>query len=194
MAHSRAMPWRVSHVDRASSWSARASGSWVVDLVRQAGRELAERDEGLALSRRRLDGSRGAVQPFDEVPAEREPVVEPVAEHLGRHPQHPPGRHGTGGGKVDAVLVKGAESAGPLARHVPPPHHGVLKADVAHEVYRPVNEHPSVVRELTLAEQVHAGLEADLGAARDQIGELVTGQALEEADTAKIVNEHQVER
>ena len=30
MTHSRATPRRASHTDRASSWSARASGSWTI--------------------------------------------------------------------------------------------------------------------------------------------------------------------
>src|SRR5262249_15055444 len=52
---------------------ARGGGGRVVDLVREAGGERAEGDERLALPRRRLDGARGAVEPPDEVPAEREP-------------------------------------------------------------------------------------------------------------------------
>ena len=63
------------------------------------------------------------------------------------------------------MLVPGPEPAGPAARHVHPPDHGVLTADVAHQVDGSVDEHPPVVGVLALAEQLDAGLDANLGAA-----------------------------
>ena len=42
-----------------------------------------------ALARRRLDRARGAVEPLDEVAAEREPRVGQLTQHVGRHPEHP---------------------------------------------------------------------------------------------------------
>ena len=94
-------------------------GGRVVDLVREAGGERAEGDQRLALPGRRLDGARGAVEALDEVPAEREPGAGPLAQHLGRHPEHPTGGHAPAGREIDAVLVPGAEPAGPAARARP---------------------------------------------------------------------------
>ena len=45
---------------------------------------------------------------------------------------------------------------------------------------------------LTLAEQLGAGLDAHLGTVRDQLGELIVGQPVEEAERGKLVDEHQI--
>ena len=63
------------------------------------------------------------------------------------------------------MLVPGPEPAGPPARHIHPADHGVLTADVAHQVDRAVDEHPPEVRVLTLVEQLDTRLDADLGTA-----------------------------
>ena len=122
------------------------------------------------------------VQPLDEVPAEREPGVEPVTQHFGRHPEHPPGGRSPAGREIDAVLVPGAEPAGPA------PGTSIFPTTVSSRpMWRtrsmaPSDEHPPEVRVLALAEQLDAGLDADLGAALDQLRELVVGQAVEEAE------------
>ena len=54
-----------------------------------------------------------------------------------------------------------------------------------------VNEHPPEVRVLTLKEQVDARLDANLGTAVGQLRELIVGQAVEEADSAKLARAHQ---
>jgi hypothetical protein len=101
----------------------------IVDLVGEAGRELAQGDQELALPRGRLDGTRGLVKPRDEVPAEREQRADPLTQHAGRHPQEPAeGRH-PGGSQVYTVLVPGLESARPPTRDVHLPDHGVLAAN-----------------------------------------------------------------
>ena len=96
------------------------------------------------------------------------------------------------GREIDAVLVPGAEPAGPAARHVHPGDDGVLAADVADEVDGAVDQHPPEVGVLALAEQLDAGLDRDLGAALDQLGELVVGQAVEDAQRAELVDAHQI--
>jgi hypothetical protein len=167
-------------------------GCRVVDLVREAGGERAEGDEGLALPCGRLDRACRVVEPLDEVGAEREPGAGPLAEHLGRHPEHPTGGRSPAGREVDAVLVPGAEPTGPAARHVHPRDHGVLAADVADEVDGPVEEHPPEVGVLALAEQVGSGLDANLGTALDQFSELIVGQAVEDAQRAELLDAHQI--
>ena len=54
------------------------------------------------------------------------------------------------GREIDALLIPGAESSGPAARHVHPAHDGVLRPDMADEVNSPVDEHPPEVRALAL--------------------------------------------
>ena len=164
----------------------------VVDLVGQAGGEGPQGDQGLALPGGRLDRARRVVEPLDEVAAEREPGVGPLAQHLGRDPQHPAGGSSPAGGEVDAVLVPGAEPAGPAAGHVHPGHHGVLAADMADEVDGPVDQQPPEVGVLALAEQVDPGLDADLGAARGQLGQLAVAEAVEDGQRAEIVGAHQI--
>ena len=88
------------------------------------------------------------------------------------------------------MLIPGAEPPGPAARHVHPPHHGVLTADVAQEVYGTINKHPPEVRVLPLKEQIDARLDAHLGTAPGQFRELIVGQAVEKADSAKLVGAH----
>jgi hypothetical protein len=45
---------------------------------------------------------------------------------------------------------------------------------------------------LALTEQLHAGLHADLGTAVHQLRQLVIGQAVKEAEGAKLVGAHQI--
>ena len=90
------------------------------------------------------------------------------------------------------MLVPGAEPAGPATRHVHPADHGVLAADVADQVDGAVDQHPPEVRVLALAEQLDPGLDPHLGAAREQLGELVVGQAVEDAQRAQVVDAHQI--
>ena len=63
---------------------------------------------------------------------------------------------------------------------------------MADEVDGAVDEHPPEVGVLALAEQLDAGLDRDLGAALDQLGELLVGQAVEEAERAEVVDAHQI--
>ena len=63
---------------------------------------------------------------------------------------------------------------------------------MADEVDRPVDEHPPEVGVLALVEQLDPGLDRDLGAALDQLGELVVGEAVEEAERAELVDAHQI--
>ncbi len=106
----------------------------VVELVGEAGGQGAEGDQRLTLPRRRLDAPRGPVQPGDQVPTEGKPAVDPRAQHLGRHAQHPTGVHSAAGGQIHAFVVPRAEPTGPAAGHVHPAHDGVLPTDVPQEV------------------------------------------------------------
>jgi hypothetical protein len=154
--------------------------------VRETSRERAQGDQGLALPGRGLDGPRGAVQPLDEVPAEREPGVDLLAQHGRGHPEYPPAGCPPARREIDALLIPGAESSGPAARHVHPPHDGVLRPDMAYEVNSPVNEHPPEVRALALTKKLDAGLDRHLGTAVSQFRELAVVQAVEQADRAKL--------
>ena len=118
--------------------------------------------------------------------------LEPLAQHLGRHPEHTAGGHSPAGREIDAVLVPGAEPAGPAARDVHPGDDVVLPADMADEVDGAVDEQPPEVRALSLAEQVDPGLDRYLGTALDQLGELVVAEAVEEAERAELVGAHQI--
>jgi hypothetical protein len=55
-----------------------------------------------------------------------------------------------------------------------------------------LEQHPPEVRGLTLAEQVHPGLDPDLAAAIDQLGELLVAQAAEDAQGAELVDAYQI--
>ena len=63
---------------------------------------------------------------------------------------------------------------------------------MAQQVDSTVNEHPPEVRVLTLAEQIDAGLDADLGAALGQFRELIVGQAAEQADNPQLVGAYHI--
>src|SRR5437016_3355112 len=160
--------------------------------MRKAGGKPAQGDEGLALSGRRLDGAGRAVQPPDEVAAEREPGVGPLTQHLGRHPEHPPARASAAGREVDAVLVPGAEAARPAARHIQPADRGVLAADPAYQVDGTLDEHPPEVRVLALVEEIDPGLDGYLRTTLDQLRELVVRHAFEDAERAQLVDAHQI--
>ncbi len=123
--------------------------------------------------------------------AERKPRIGSLAQHLGRHPEHPARDDAATGGEIDAVLVPGAKPAGPASGHIHPGDHGVLAADVPDEVDRPVHEQPPEVGMITLAEQQDAGLDRHLGAAGDQLGELGVGQSVEDPQRTKIGDLHQ---
>ena len=78
------------------------------------------------------------------------------------------------------MLVPGPEPARPAAWHVHSPDHGVLTADVTHQVDRAVHEHPPVVGMLALAEQHNAGLDANLRSARHQLRQLIVRQTVKD--------------
>ena len=90
------------------------------------------------------------------------------------------------------MLVPGAEAAGPAAGHVHPADDGVLAADVPDEIDGAVEQDPPVVRVLALAEQLGAGLDPDLGTARDQVGELIVGQPAKHLEDTELTGMHQV--
>src|SRR5215212_6761876 len=71
------------------------------------------------------------------------------------------------GREVDAVLVPGAEPAGPAAGYVHPRHHQVLAADAADEVDGALDQHPPEVGLLALAEQLRPDHDGHLGAGFD---------------------------
>jgi len=104
------------------------------------------------------------------------------------NPEHPTGGHASAGREIDAVLVPGAEPAGPAARRVHPRDQGVLAADVADELDGAVDEQPPVVRVLTLAEQLDPGLDANFATALDQFSELLVAQAIEDAQRAELLD------
>ena len=167
----------LQRVDRAD-----CGGRRIIDLVRQACSERAEGDQRLALPCSRLDGTRGPVEPLDEMPAQREPGAHPLTQHFGRYPQHPPGRRRAAGSKVDALVIPGTESARPAAGDIHLRDHGLLAADIADQLNNPLQQHPPEVGVLTLAEQLQSWTDANLGTSRHQLGKLLVSQAAEQID------------
>ena len=159
-------------------------GRRVVQLVGQAGRERAERDQGVPLARRRLDRAGGPVEPVDEVPAEGEPRAHPVAQDLGRHPQQVTGLDAAAGGQVAALRVPGAEAARPAARHVHATDDDVLAAHVPGQLEHPVDEHPPGLRRVALGEDDRAGLDRHLLGAGHELVQLGVGDAVEDRQAA----------
>jgi hypothetical protein len=160
--------------------------------MRKARREPAQGDQGLALSGRRLDGAGRAVQSPDEVAAEREPGVGPLTQHLGRHPENPPTHASAAGREIDAVLVPGAETPRPAARHIQPADHGLLAADAAYQVHGTLDQDPPEVRVLALAEETDPGLDGYLRTTLDQLRELAVRHAFEDAERAQLLDAHQI--
>ena len=63
---------------------------------------------------------------------------------------------------------------------------------MAQKVDSTVNEHPPEVRVLTFPEQIDAGLDLDLGTTLSQFRELIVCQAVEQADSPKLVGAHHI--
>ena len=160
--------------------------------MRNTGRKRAKSDKRAALPSRRLDGARRAIETRDEVRTEREPVVGPFAQHLRRDPQYPAVTRSSASREVGSVLVPGTEAARPAPRHIHPGDDVVLSANMPDEINGTLYQHPPEVRILALPKQVDAGLDANLSAAHDQICELIICQTIEDAQRAKIINEHQI--
>ncbi len=160
--------------------------------MRNAGRQCAKSDEGSALPGCRFDGARGAVETSDEMRAKREPGVGPIAQHLGWDFQHSTVAGAPPCCEIGSVLVPGAETAGPPARHIHSRDHSVFAANMANEVDGAVDQHPPEVGLLALMKQLETGLNPDLSTALDQISELIICQAVEDAQRAKIIHAHQI--
>ena len=87
----RATRSSVSQVSCSASTARAVGRRRVVDLVREPGRQRAERDERLALARQRLHAAHRLEEALDQVDAEREPGLRASSpERRRRHPQHPP--------------------------------------------------------------------------------------------------------
>jgi hypothetical protein len=63
---------------------------------------------------------------------------------------------------------------------------------VADQVDGAVDQQPPEVGVGALTEQLDPGLDADLGAAPDQLGELVVAEAVEDRQRAQLVDAHQI--
>ena len=164
----------------------------LISCARRAAK-LAERDERLALARHRVHAADGLEEALDEEDAEREPRARQLAERRRRHPEHPPRARAPGRREVAARRVPGVEAAGPHARAVHRHHDdGFFAAGLAHQVDAAVHEHPPRLGGLALVEQLHAFVEADLLAGREELGELLVGERLEEEERAQVVDVHQI--
>ena len=160
--------------------------------MRNTGGKRAKSDKRAALPSSRLDGARGAIETGDEVRTERKPGVGAIAQHLRRDPQYPAVTRSSASREVGSVLIPGAEPASPAPRHIHPGNDVVLPANMPDEINGTVDQHPPEVRILALPKQVDAGLDGNLSAARDQIGELIICQTIEDAQRAKIISQHQI--
>src|SRR5262249_29898800 len=85
-------------------------------------------------------------------------------------------------------LVPGPETTRPPTRDVHLPDQGVLATDTPHEVDGTVDEYPPEVRVLTLAERLGPRLDANHGTARHQFRELIVGHAVQETDSANLID------
>ena len=91
------------------------------------------------------------------------------------------------------MLVPGPEPAGPAARHVHPADHRVLAADVADQLDRAVEQDPPAVGVVAFAEQLDTRARSRTSArARDQLAELLVGQAVEDVERLELVEPHQI--
>ena len=115
-----------------------------------------------------------------------------IAKRSGRHLQNSTISGSSTRGEVGAVLVPGTKAARPATRNIDPRDHRVFATNMADEINSAVDEHPPEIRRLTLVEQVDAGLDLDLSTVGDQVGKLIIGQAVEDAQRAKIIDMHQI--
>ena len=88
------------------------------------------------------------------------------------------------------MLVPGAEPTGPPAGRVHRTEHGLLAADVPHQVEPALDEHPPEVGRLALAERLVTGAEAHLLAGREQRAELVVGIRSNRLERAQVGELH----
>ena len=121
---------------------------------------------------------------------EREPLLQPVTQRLGRHPQHPPGYGAAAGGEVDPGLVPRAEAARPLARRVHPADHRLLATDGPDQVQGAVDEHPPAVGVLALVEEVGARHDRHLLAVGHELADLVVVQPVEQRQRPQVLDAH----
>ena len=104
----------------------------------------------------------------------------------------PPGRRRPAGGEIGPVLVPGAEPAGPPSRHVHGSQPGLVAPDVTDEVDGPLEQHPPVLGGMVLLEEHVTALEADLGARREQVEQLVVVGPGEEPHPTQVVELHHI--
>ncbi len=160
--------------------------------MREPSAQRAESHERLALTHRRLDAADGAEHASDEVSAQGKPGVGEIAQHLGRHAEHPAGYDAAPGGQVDTVLVPGTKTAGPPTGHVYPAYDAVLTPDVADDVDGTVDEHPPVVGVVALVPQVDPWLDANLAGSSQELAQLVVAEPVEDGERAHVVDVHQI--
>ena len=132
------------------------------------------------------------IQTADQMGTEREPVLEPVPEHVGRQSEHPARPRPATGGQIDPVLVPGPESPGPSAGRVHPGDDGVLATDMADEVDRTVDKKPPELGWFTFVEQGFARLDRDGGPSIGQQSELIMAESTEDRERAEIVGDQPV--
>jgi hypothetical protein len=59
---------------------------------------------------------------------------------------------------------------------------------MTHQVDRAVQKHPPEVRRLAFSEQFDTGLDSNLLAPCDQLGQLIVGKAREQAERSKLID------
>ena len=176
----------VSLVPARASDGPRRGRRGVVELVGQPGRQGAQRDKRLALAGRRLDVAGRPDQTRDEVDAEREPRVRRAASAPRPAPAGPGRDVAAAGRHVDAVLVPGAEPAGPLTGRRPSRRARCPRDRRGAPGRSALEQHPPVLGRLCLVEQLVARLERQLVPRGEQLRQLVVGEPVEQRDRPQL--------
>ena len=103
-----------------------------------------------------------------------------------RHPQHVAGPGAPPGAHVDAVRVPGLETAGPLTAGAHRAEDGVLAADMSDQFDGAVQQQPPEVGRPGLLEQHVVAVEFHHLADREQLGQLIVAEPVEQRDIAQI--------
>jgi hypothetical protein len=184
---------RQQHIAGVLQRPGRAHGSRcrIVDFMRQARRERAERGKRLLLTREGFHVPHRLEEAPDQVHAEREPGARPIPQCLCGDAQDDTGAGPAGGRQVSGLVRPRPEAARPDSRPIHHPGNRLFPSAAAQQLHPPRHQHPPEVSGLALTEEHISAFETHLVAGRDQIAELLVAEPFEQEHTAEIIDEHQ---
>ena len=169
-------------MEHLESYTAALKRRWSSDTMRPD----AWRDE---LERIAADPALFIAQQVDR---EGEPGLAEARQLRGGQPEDAGRCHHPCRPHVDAVLVPGAESTGPLTGFLHRGHHGLLVADPPHQVDVAGQQDPPVLGGPALVEEPVAEVVRLLGPSRRERLDLLVREAVEHRDTAELLDEGHV--